>query len=197
MSQPTSPSSDPLMDDDAQAMAAAMGFSSFGTQDQNRPSKKRRFNNDAIIAGLPPKPAHSGANSLPLHPRESSSTASSQSPISPQEATTSPAAAATTTQNPTPTPALPPKPDTTNFSQPPPHSRGNQNNNRPGRNNPHNNKEWYLDYYDPSSNTNPWDRLEQNLGLSSLSTTWLPNGHHQRQPHPHNNKPAVAVAPTE
>ena len=70
-------------DVDSQAMAQFMGFASFGTQEQNRPSKKRRFNShvdDAVVtggaatrpAGLPPKPptpVSSGATSLPLHSR--------------------------------------------------------------------------------------------------------------------------------
>lgn len=76
-----SPDPEGLADDDidAQAMAEFLGFSSFGAQEQNRPSKKRRFNShadDAVIAGIggslpakPPKPASSGANSLPVHPR--------------------------------------------------------------------------------------------------------------------------------
>ncbi|KAK0626364.1 hypothetical protein B0T14DRAFT_562278 [Immersiella caudata] len=83
----------PPLDDefDEQAMAQFMGFSSFGAQEQNRPSKKRRFNShvdDAVIAGVPrpaglpakpPAPSASGANSLPLHPRGVPSTDSTTS----------------------------------------------------------------------------------------------------------------------
>jgi hypothetical protein len=81
---PDAPSAEDEFDE--QAMAQFMGFSSFGAQEQNRPSKKRRFNShadDAVVAGaprpagLPPKPpvpSTSGANSLPLHPRGASGT---------------------------------------------------------------------------------------------------------------------------
>src|SRR5262245_38098972 len=69
-------------EDDGAAMAAAMGFSSFGAQD--RPAKKRRYHSgsDAVVSSslpsappgsLPPKPPAparlTGANHLPLHPR--------------------------------------------------------------------------------------------------------------------------------
>ena len=34
------------------------------------------------------------------------------------------------------------------------------------------NREWYLDYYDPSFNENPWERLEQSKGLTPLGS-WI------------------------
>ncbi|KAK0704795.1 hypothetical protein B0H67DRAFT_649206 [Lasiosphaeris hirsuta] len=33
-------------------------------------------------------------------------------------------------------------------------------------------RQWWIDYYDPSSNENPWDRLEQARGLEPVGT-WL------------------------
>jgi hypothetical protein len=86
-------------DVDSQAMAQFMGFASFGTQEQNRPSKKRRFNShvdDAVVAGgaatrpagLPPKPpapVSSGANSLPLHSRSAGGAAGSKNGTSSEQ----------------------------------------------------------------------------------------------------------------
>ncbi|KAK0634867.1 hypothetical protein B0T17DRAFT_502468 [Bombardia bombarda] len=36
------------------------------------------------------------------------------------------------------------------------------------------NRQWYIDYYDPSSNENPWERLEQTMGLEPRGS-WLPS----------------------
>ncbi|KAK3490361.1 uncharacterized protein B0T23DRAFT_159787 [Neurospora hispaniola] len=35
-------------------------------------------------------------------------------------------------------------------------------------------KPWYIDYYDPSSNENPWERLEQQRGMEAVGK-WLPS----------------------
>lgn len=37
-------------------------------------------------------------------------------------------------------------------------------------------KPWYENYYDPQSNQNPWERLEEQLDLSPKGS-WLPRGH--------------------
>lgn len=41
---------------------------------------------------------------------------------------------------------------------------------------PSSGKAWYEDYYDPSSNENPWERLESSMGLSPRGS-WLSRGH--------------------
>ena len=33
-----------------------------------------------------------------------------------------------------------------------------------------NNENWYLEYYDPSFNENPWERLEKEKGLDPLGS---------------------------
>lgn len=68
-----SSSPEPERDDTSAAMAAAMGFSSFGAP----PSKKRRFNPhaDAFTAS----PPTTSANAIPLHPRDTTAAAPSSS----------------------------------------------------------------------------------------------------------------------
>lgn len=174
--QPTSPPADIPnheamgidADSDEQDMAAAMGFSSFGMQDQNRPAKKRRFNShadDAVVTtnpNLPPKPprpALSGANSLPLHFRGSASHQAENSHLTFAEGGGS---AETSGLN--ATQAGHPR-----NTHPPPSPRFKAG---PGSEmkNPH----WYLDYYDPTSNQNPWEQLEQSRSLLSVGP-WLPS----------------------
>lgn len=41
----------------------------------------------------------------------------------------------------------------------------------PGRN-----PTWYVDYYDPSSNANPWEALEERLGMSAVGRWLSPRG---------------------
>jgi hypothetical protein len=41
------------------------------------------------------------------------------------------------------------------------------------------NPTWYIDYYDPSFNENPWAQLEQENGLQSVGT-WMKRGHWQK-----------------
>ncbi|UNI19889.1 hypothetical protein JDV02_006033 [Purpureocillium takamizusanense] len=43
---------------------------------------------------------------------------------------------------------------------------------------PSSGKPWYEDYYDPSSNENPWERLESSMGLLPRGS-WLARGHRQ------------------
>ncbi|KAK3314663.1 hypothetical protein B0H66DRAFT_317411 [Apodospora peruviana] len=173
------------LDADAAAMAAAMGFSSFGMQESNRPSKKRRYNDgqtDGFDAGT-------GANSLPLHPRASAST--SQSAVSAKEIADEidldgddeqitntggaqvidDAAPPGTTSY---TSTLPPPPG---VHDPSSHNSGGGGRGgrsaRGGRGGGHSvNRQWYLDYYDPSFNENPWERLEQAKGLAPVGS-WL------------------------
>lgn len=39
---------------------------------------------------------------------------------------------------------------------------------------------WWIGYYDPTSNENPWEILERKEGLEPLGT-WLPRGHARRE----------------
>lgn len=177
-------------DEDAAAMAAAMGFSSFGMQASNRPSKKRRFDDAA---------SGTGANSLPLHPRDSTKVQKTNTDeidldcdgddnLRDANPTQQPVQSTTSLPH-----GLPPKPPVTApvfeldaipaapGGHGPPFRAGggggrgghfNSGRGRGGGNGP--NREWYLDYYDPSFNENPWERLEQAKGLSPVGS-WLPS----------------------
>lgn len=195
MSQPTSPSpSDSVgadIDAESQDMAATLGFSSFGAQEHNRQSKKRRF--DAHAEGSSAA-SSSGANSLPLHPRETTTTAEASTaqgdhaPVYPPglEGLKMRIAASS------PGGILPegwyPDPDNPEHRveevEPPIKIPASQVRDRraataarlkAGRPASGMNPLWYVDYYDPSSNQNPWERLEQAKGLAPVGP-WLPAG---------------------
>ncbi|CAK7229354.1 hypothetical protein SCUCBS95973_007192 [Sporothrix curviconia] len=42
-------------------------------------------------------------------------------------------------------------------------------------------RDWWTGYYDPTSNENPWARVEANLGLSPCEGSWLQRGHGRGQ----------------
>ena len=183
---------------EAAAMAAAMGFSSFGTTHHDRPAKRQRFNNHADNAGT-------GANNLPLLPR-------SAAPPPKDDAKTAESThdggnadgidLGLDSDNDTPTqqstianievPAnLPKRPDfpAGGAGGAPGHDwgagtrgGGGGRGGRGGRGggNSFKNPSWYIDYYDPSSNTNPWEHLEKAKGLEPVGT-WLSFGHQSQQ----------------
>lgn len=189
-------------DEEAAAMAAAMGFSSFGMQESNRPSKKRRFDDGVFDIAA----SGTGANSLPLHPRESTKAQKTNTDEIDLDGDEDDAAQdgnpdEQLSQQPAMVPlhGLPPKPIVTAnefeppFVTPPPglhgpwfqaggrggrggggglNNRGLGRGGGGGRDGP--NREWYLDYYDPSFNENPWERLEQTKDLPSVGS-WLPS----------------------
>ncbi|KAM7220228.1 hypothetical protein V8F06_004370 [Rhypophila decipiens] len=183
-------------DEEAAAMAAAMGFSSFGMQESNRPSKKRRFNDGPVDVA----DAGTGANSLPLHPRESTQIQITDTDEIDLDGDEEDPAVENKTQDqqpPHPAPAslhgLPSKPPPVTAPDfelpvvpPPPEADtpafqvgggrggnfGDRGRGRGGGNGP--NRQWYLDYYDPSFNENPWERLEQAKGMSAVGS-WLPS----------------------
>jgi hypothetical protein len=157
--------------DDNNAMAEAMGFSSFGAH----PAKKRRYNPHSDSSILPSKPvsaAHSkpsasGANSAPLGTR-SAPAASNNDEISldddedaeQQGRAELAGPPATLPQRPAvaaPGAAIGDEQQTTQ-SKPQGHGQG-----RGGRG--QFNPLWYENYYDPTSNANPWDRLEKKLSI--------------------------------
>ncbi|KAK3344332.1 hypothetical protein B0T25DRAFT_323933 [Lasiosphaeria hispida] len=202
-SRPLSPQDQPSSDDDdAAAMAAMLGFSTFGMRDADRPAKKRRFHahaDDAVVAGLPssnphhlprkpPAPVSSGANSLPLHPREAAPPSVGKAKAAlggdvdeinlgeedNDDDDEEGGGVAVQPQDPQAmSPPVIPGPE---FDS----ARGGRGGlGRGGRGGGgrggfghDTGRQWWTDYYDPSSNENPWERLEQTRGLEPVGT-WL------------------------
>ncbi|KAI0136898.1 hypothetical protein BJ170DRAFT_34887 [Xylariales sp. AK1849] len=207
-------------DADLDAMAQAMGFSSFGAQ----PNKRRKYNphtDDAVTASSgngPSIPIHQhkhgkGANAIPLGVR-----AQNKDEISlddeDEDDTRAVKLGAKAGNNDgneddpepqyvdTSRPSLPdPTPDpngydvqskndsivgtssghTTTASSAPLNQQG-----APGSRAHHSGRvgytgvrgardggPWYEDYYDPTANMNPWDKLEKERGMEPLSNAWL------------------------
>ncbi|KAK1836056.1 hypothetical protein QBC39DRAFT_107750 [Podospora conica] len=144
------PGSDDDLDADTLAMNALMGFSSFAPTT----NKKRRFNDiDDAFTGQP-KPS-----SLPPKPPAPSSSGANSLPIMPRAATFAPGTV----------PADVPEP----VQSPPPAHGGRNHGGGHGRD-PRDRKEpWWTEYYDPSSNENPWERLEQARGLEAAPGGWI------------------------
>ncbi|KAI0025781.1 hypothetical protein F4780DRAFT_225204 [Xylariomycetidae sp. FL0641] len=204
-------------DDATAAMAAAMGFSSFGAQN---PNKRRKFNPsvDAVVASSSnPKPAvgptTSGSNATPLGVRvqnrdeidldddddddnngnsvamrptaRDAATSADDNDPGPQyldtsrpsaplvadvpddvqsridsivgESTVQPVVASSSTTGSANTTAT-----TAGHERQRPHQSRRRDSGRI----------WWEDYHDPSSNVNPWERLEQSLGLKPQSR-WM------------------------
>ncbi|KAK3344820.1 hypothetical protein B0H65DRAFT_186572 [Neurospora tetraspora] len=238
MTQPPSDNTTNTNDDEifadveaeAAAMAAAMGFSSFGQQaplagdsdadetsaaDPNgRPSKKRRYNS-RVDAYVGPTPQGTGANDVPVQRRVFASKSEKEDNVGDEneinldiddndndndENPAAEASSTTTTITLPINPSLPPKPPQIQVSnhgfnnnnlhnQRGGHSghggrggrggvgvgvggRGGHGGHGHGRGDP--SKPWYTDYYDPSSNENPWERLEQQRGMEAVGS-WLPS----------------------
>ena len=51
---------------------------------------------------------------------------------------------------------------------------------RPARGDRHQGRTWWVGYYDPTSNENPWEILERKAGLEPLGQ-WLPRGHARQE----------------
>jgi hypothetical protein len=156
-------------DADALAMAQAMGFSAFGSQDP--PAKKRRYNphSDASLpASLPSKPrtSASGANSAPLGPPRSTSNneeISLDDDEELQETGIEETGLASIPQRPAAAAAAAGEAGEEQGRGKQGHGQG-----RGGRG--QFNPLWYENYYDPSSNANPWDRIEKKLNLQPRDT---------------------------
>ncbi|RMJ19699.1 hypothetical protein BHE90_006894 [Fusarium euwallaceae] len=150
-------SSQPNVDVDApddDALMAQMGFSSFGAA--SPPSKRRRYNPraDASLPPKPPKPSATGANSTALGTGSNTDEIALDDDDEPaqQPAQVRPA-------------SLPQRP------APAADSRQGHHQSQP-----HGTRDtWYVGYYDPTSNENPWERLEKARGLEPQGT-WLPRG---------------------
>ncbi|KAK6208433.1 hypothetical protein LQW54_006778 [Pestalotiopsis sp. IQ-011] len=189
-----------MEDDSADAMAAAMGFSSFGTQ----PSAKRRKFNSSSDSFVTASSSSSGgdhgkgANALPLGTRPPAQRPSQPPPqqqnaneISlhdddddhdpePQYIDTSRPSA------PLPAPgdaAVQATIDSIVGSTGAPGLREHQVGGTQGgygghRGGPRGDSRrggqpWYQDYYDPTANMNPWEKLEKQNGLEPLGNDWL------------------------
>jgi hypothetical protein len=199
------------MDDaDTDAMARAMGFSSFGAQ----PNKRRKYNhraNEAVVA-TPSLPLHqpNGANAVPLGTRsrnqeeimlddddddndEGNTLATCATAPAPAGTEgESPAAAGADGQDEDPEPqyidtsrpSLPAADDVQSKidsilgtgvgAQLPaldgPGSHGMGHRGRGGRQ--QGGKPWWEDYYDPTANMNPWEKLEKECDLAPTNA-WL------------------------
>jgi hypothetical protein len=191
--------SDGNSDPEQASMAAMMGFTSFGSQ--SRPSKKRRYNPraDAEFA----EDSGTGANTLPLMPRQprtetagpGTGTAAAEGLVENSESrgvvkqkandaeidldegdqdpepqyidtSRSPRRTGDEAVGIAPDLSLPTKPS---FGEQQPHYPG------AGRGG-HEKRIWYADYYDPSSNENPWEWLEKARDMKPVGT-WLERGH--------------------
>ncbi|KAL5615252.1 hypothetical protein BROUX41_005306 [Berkeleyomyces rouxiae] len=184
----SSPTSDPATD-----MAAVMGFASFG----NAPRPAKRARNDFTVVDSAAfehaqfLPSHgTNANAIELGP---SSYASSRDAATDQE----PAQQHALKPLPASLPARPPPTNDTESSQSmdqPRHRQQGRGREGGGKQYGHKgegnsgqqrgrgerNALWYIDYYDPMSNENPWEDLEKKAGLEPLGT-WLPRGHARQQ----------------
>lgn len=171
-------------DDDADAMAAAMGFSSFGAQ--KPPNKKRKYNPHAdastsVSSTHKPKPTSStGANSAPLGTRAPPAPATNTDEIQLDDddddedggGNAPPAAAPSEisqAQDARPA-SLPQRPAAGNGFVGTEHGHGHgggRNQRGGGHQGGHQqrNSLWYENYYDHLSNENPWARLEKKAGL--------------------------------
>lgn len=190
--------------DEADAMAAAMGFSSFGTQ----PSAKRRKYNphtdDAFVAASSQpsgQPANhgKGSNAIPLgnRPAPAPAQAPNKDEISldlddddddgddepaPQYIDTSrPSAPVELASTSHPDPVVQARIDEiVGSTDPLPPPQGHQGGGHGGfqsrgqpRGMANHAKSWWEDYYDPATNMNPWEKLEKEMGLTSLSNDYL------------------------
>lgn len=175
------------IDADDQAMAQALGFSSFGAQD--RPQKKRKYNPHADAAGLVSQGSHSqastGSNSTPIGSSrrvEALQSASNADEIALDDdegadenesvqaenlhITSDAQEGASTSGAPAHLLGLPQRPPpSATTTHPSSRAEGHQEENAHRR-------PWFEGYYDPSSNENPWKRLETSLGLQSKGS-WI------------------------
>ncbi|KAM0664742.1 hypothetical protein ACQRIU_006600 [Beauveria bassiana] len=180
------------MDDDtAEAMAAAMGFSSFGAQ--NPPSRKRKYNpnNDAVVSIDKPQRHGTGANSATVGERrappanadeialddevddDSANNNGEAAAVGEAEGVSVDAAGGSSHGIGAGIAGLPqrPAPARGGFTGTQ-HRRGGTPRQASGGHHGIN-KLWYEDYYDHFSNENPWAKLEEAAGLQPIST-WFP-----------------------
>ncbi|PTB46321.1 hypothetical protein M441DRAFT_128157 [Trichoderma asperellum CBS 433.97] len=159
---------------DDEAMAQAMGFSSFGHQ--NRP-QKRKYNPhaDAVIrsdsktAQRAAKASATGSNSTPLgvpssKPNQAAANADEIDLDEDEDGIPEPAETPAALVRPHGLPERP-VPGTGFIGSPGGHQGGHGHHQDGSRNHT-----WYEGYYDPKSNENPWKRLEGSKGLQPMGT---------------------------
>ncbi|KAK2591487.1 hypothetical protein QQS21_010833 [Conoideocrella luteorostrata] len=173
--------------DDATAMAQAMGFSSFGTQDP--PQKKRRYNaaTDAVTSTQQHlqernRQSATGSNSTPLGTLKQPAANSDEIDLHDDDEDGNSGIAAShrpaeevpqaITAPPVGLPARPAPGTGFVGSASKPSSQG-----RSEKNPRRHNELWYQGYYDSTSNENPWERLEKAMGLESKGV-WVPRQTH-------------------
>ncbi|KAG5951353.1 hypothetical protein E4U53_003283 [Claviceps sorghi] len=169
-------------DEDAAAMAQAMGFSSFGAQDH--PSKKRRYNAaaDSIwSAETAPQPQATGSNTTPLAaPAAKTSTNAEEIDLNDEDdveddddgTASSQAGQVSMAAGLAGLPARP-APGRGFVGGVSSESHAHAPRFRPGKPaQTSHNELWYKDYYDSTSNENPWERLEKAMGLETKGT-WV------------------------
>ncbi|ETS01500.1 hypothetical protein M419DRAFT_80992 [Trichoderma reesei RUT C-30] len=167
------------LDDEAAAMAQAMGFSSFGAQP--RP-QKRKYNPhaDAVTSSdsataqrAAAKPSVTGSNSTPLGlvaSRKPDSAAANADEIDLDEDEDQ-------AKDDDKTPASVRPPGLPNRPPPGVGAPSSSGGHHPRTNHRREDDDsWSEGYYDPQSNENPWRRLEEAKGLQPLGT-WLAPGH--------------------
>lgn len=189
-------------DSEDDAMADAMGFSSFGTQSS---AKRRKYNphtDEAFVESSSSQPPRSpvnhgkGANALPLGNRPppvllpAVTAAGNKDEISleddndddpgPQYIDTSRPSAPIEASSASHTdPLVQARLDEIVGSTAPPAQeapvvgRGGLSSHARPRGRPNDGKPWWDDYYDPATNMNPWEKLEKELGLKPLSNDYL------------------------
>ncbi|KAL2184900.1 hypothetical protein L209DRAFT_406976 [Thermothelomyces heterothallicus CBS 203.75] len=178
--------------EEAATMAATMGFTSFAGGDGAPPSKKRRFNprlDEAVIAtGEPAPAAHTGqAKAAPVGPATRDEITYNDDDHDNFSKDDDGDGADDLDPDGPPTPPRTASPALTAGSQaagawpnPSKPSRGwggggrggaRGGGGRGGRGGPLN-PLWYVDYYDPSFNENPWEGMEKFKGLEPVGT-WL------------------------
>ncbi|KAK6065890.1 hypothetical protein SCUP234_12342 [Seiridium cupressi] len=182
-------------DSDTEAMAAAMGFSSFGMQPS---AKRRKFNaDDAVVASSSDAQQSSyqphrgkGANATPLGARPVAGQNRDEISLDDEEDDADPEPQYIDTSRPVapcdgPTPqddaAVPATVDDMVGTTAPPSGhrhaggRGGHHGQRQhgDRHRGDGRKPWWEDYYDPTTNMNPWEKLEKENGLKPLSNDWL------------------------
>ncbi|KAM0556055.1 hypothetical protein ACHAPJ_006040 [Fusarium lateritium] len=150
---------DPSTDNDVEApdeaLMAQMGFSSFGAT--SPPSKRRRYNPRAD-ASLPAKSSATGANSTALgtgpNADEIALDDNDDNDENPGQQVPAQARPASLPQRPAPAADQ---------------RLGQHSAPREVRDT------WYVGYYDPMSNENPWERIEKARGLETKGT-WITRG---------------------
>ncbi|KAJ6784911.1 hypothetical protein PWT90_02384 [Aphanocladium album] len=196
-------------DDTAAAMAAAMGFSSFGAQNPSSKKRKYNHNNDAVVSIDNTQSHGTGANSAPLAERRAPPANADEIALDDDDddddeaddgahdgghasaANSSGNASADAGSGIPPgigagIAGLPQRPAPPHGGFPG-HQQRRGGGPRHGSGGHHGiNKLWYEDYYDHFSNENPWAKLEKAAGLEPIST-WVPvhiNRDQSHQPQP-------------